>query len=60
MQNTKPVIQYSLNNEFIKEWNSYNLAAKELNLNNVAINRCLLGKTKTSGKYKWKYKKYEK
>jgi group I intron endonuclease len=59
--NIKPIIQYSLNDEYIKEWNSISDAAAFINPNNIgavrsAISDCLRGKTKKSNGYKWKYK----
>lgn len=48
------VIQYNLNNHFIKEWESIRKAQKELKI--TTIYSCLSGKRKTAGGYKWKYK----
>jgi len=49
----RPVFQYSLNGEFIKEWEGAIVVKKELGIN---INSCLQGKTKTSGGYIWRKK----
>jgi hypothetical protein len=54
----KKVIQYDLQNNFIKEWNSvkeilYYLGKKQ---NNMSIYRCLQGQLDTAYKFKWKYK----
>lgn len=54
--NSKPVIQFSLDGKIIKEWVNANIASKELNLSYKAINGCLIGKSKTSQGYIWKYK----
>lgn len=54
----KKVIQYDLENNFIREWNSVKeildyLGKKQ---NNMSIYRCLQGKLDTAYKFKWKYK----
>ena len=51
-----PVIQYSLNNEFIKEWPSAKQASKELNLQQAGIWNVINGFKNTCGKFIWKYK----
>ena len=56
ISNSKPIIQYDLNGNFIKEWVNAKVATKELNLNYPSINQCCLGNHKTSGKFKWGYK----
>jgi hypothetical protein len=50
----KPVIQYSLSGEFIKEWEGIVLAAKELKIS--GISHCCRKVNKTAGGYVWKYK----
>lgn len=52
----KEIIQKTLNDDFIREWSSIILAAKTLNLNKDGISNCLVGKSKSSGGYKWLYK----
>jgi group I intron endonuclease len=52
----KPILQYSLDNNFIKEWDSLSGAAKELNIYVGCINNCLRGRTKSSYGFVWKYK----
>ena len=52
----KPIIQYDLNGNFIKEWKSSTDAAHELNLNNVSITMCCNNKLKTSGGFIWSKK----
>lgn len=52
----KKVIQYDLNNNFIKEWNSITEVNKELKINNTSIGQCCMGKRKTAGDFIWKYK----
>ena len=52
----KPIIQYSVEGEFIREWDSATDAASFYNTNKVNITKCCLGKNKTSIGYIWKYK----
>lgn len=49
----KPVIQYSLDGDFIKEWPSQFEVYKTLKLD---INNCLKQRYRTSGGFQWKYK----
>lgn len=51
----KRVIQKSLEGNFIKEYDSINLASKENNINPSAITQCCKGNYQTSGGYKWEY-----
>ena len=52
-----PVLQFSLDDEFIAEWKSAHFAADFLNISCSAIQNCCRGETKASCGYKWKYKK---
>jgi hypothetical protein len=54
--NKKPINQYDLNGNFIREWNSTKDAANELSILDSSINRCLKGKYKRAGNYIFKYK----
>ena len=54
--NNKPILQYTKNGEFIKEWNSAREAERYYNLSSNCICSCLKEKTKSSGGYVWKYK----
>ena len=54
LANSKPIDQYDLKGNFIKEWQSVTIAAKEINLHPTSIRHCVQGKTKTSGGYIWK------
>lgn len=49
------VYQYSLNNIFIKKWESMRLAEQELKIRH--INECCKGKRKTAGGFIWKLAK---
>jgi hypothetical protein len=58
-----PVLQYDLDSNFIKEWESKGQAAEWIKqqtgkTSNIVsqIKDCILGKQKTAFKYKWKYK----
>lgn len=52
----KKIIQLDLQENFIKEFESITIAAKELNMNFTNISTCCLGKQKTAYNYKWKFK----
>lgn len=54
----KPIIQYNLNNNIIKEWVSIKQASETLNINRFSISQCLSIKInqKTAGGFIWKYK----
>jgi group I intron endonuclease len=51
-----PILQYDLQGNFIKEWLSPIIAARELLINNGSISHCLIGDNKTGGGFIWKYK----
>lgn len=51
---TKTVLQYDIQGNLIKEWNSITEATNQLKINNISA--CCAGKLKTVGGYKWKYK----
>lgn len=53
---SKPVIQLSLDNKFIKEWDSITEASKVLGCNKSLIMRVCQGKQKTAKGFHWKYK----
>ena len=51
------ILQYDLNNNFIKEWNSVASIYKELDKNGGGmISKCCTGKLKTAYGFIWKYK----
>lgn len=54
--NAIKVLQYDLNGNLIKEWNSATEAGKKLGILQQSISNCRTGKTKTAGGYIWKYK----
>lgn len=49
----KPILQYTLDGEFLREWSSATDVGREVRRN---ICHCLNGKTKTAYNYIWKYK----
>lgn len=56
---SKPVKQYTLDGEFIAEYESCVDAANELELKAGNIQRCARGERKTAHGYKWRYKGVE-
>lgn len=54
--NSKPILQFSLSGEFIREWDSATSASKELNIYQSNITNCCKSKLKTCGGFLWKYK----
>lgn len=49
------VIQLTLSNEYIKEWNSMSDAARFLGLDPSRISACCRGKRNKHGNFKWQY-----
>lgn len=54
--NCIPILQFDLNNNFIKEWTSAHKAAQELNLSQSNIWSVLNNKRKSTGNFKFKNK----
>ena len=52
----KPVLQFSKNGEFIKEFSSIHEAAQEMNTSHVSISKACNGKSKSSCGFIWKFK----
>lgn len=52
----KPIIQYDLEGNFIKEWKSATDIKNELKIDGGSIAACCKNKRKSAGKYHWKYK----
>lgn len=52
----KPVIQYTLDGEFVNEWKSATEAERQLGYRSRGITRCARGERKHAYKYIWKYK----
>lgn len=55
LKNSKKIIQFSLDGEYIKKWDSAILAAITLNINKGSICNNLKNRAKTGGGYIWKY-----
>ncbi len=51
----RKIDQFTLDNDFIKTWESATEAQRYLNISRFAIAQCLIGKNKTSGGFIWKY-----
>ena len=58
LKNAKPILQYDLNGNFIKEWSSIKDANLSLgkDKDSSSIGECCKGKKQTAYKFKWKYK----
>lgn len=52
----KVIIQYDLDNNFIREWPSATIAAQQLKLDQSTIRKCIKGIRNQTGGYKWKQK----
>ena len=52
------ILQYDLNDNFIKEWDSQTVASVALNIDKSNISKCCLRNKhhKRAGKFKWKFK----
>ncbi len=50
------VLQFDLNDKFVKEWNCLMDIRRELNYHIGNVSSCLKGNLKTYKKFKWKYK----
>lgn len=53
--NSKSVNQYSLDGEFIKQWNCISTIERELGISVNSICNCCSGKSKKAGNYIWRY-----
>ena len=52
----KPVLQYSLDGKFLKEWSCGAEAARFYNVDKSSLMRCCQGHFKKSAGFVWKYK----
>lgn len=55
-KNSKPVYQYSISGEFIREWVSSAEVERTLGIAQQSVNQCCRGVRKSSRGYKWAYK----
>jgi group I intron endonuclease len=53
---SKPVLQFTLDGIFLKEWSSKAEASKALNINPFSISNNTIGRNKSAGGYIWKNK----
>jgi len=53
--NSKPILQYSKDGKFIREWDCARDAQRKLGINNQSISSCAKGKRLSAGGYRWKY-----
>lgn len=53
---SKPIIQYDLDGNFIKEWNYIKQVVNELKILPSSISNCLKNRSKSAGGYIWRYK----
>lgn len=53
----REIIQYDLEDNFIREWDSITEVKRELNYSFCSINSVCRGKSKTANGFKWKFKK---
>lgn len=51
----KKVLQYDMNGNFVKEWNSVRQVGKELGISFTQIGACARGELKKAHNYIWKY-----
>lgn len=52
----KPILQYSLKGDFIKEWKSTSIAAENLNISRDNISRCCTGEYGQTHGFQFRYK----
>ena len=53
--NAKPILQFTLDGEFIKEWACARYAIETLGLNQASLSMCVHGRTKSCGGFKWRF-----
>ena len=53
---SKPILQYTLDGIFIRDWDSATTASKELNIFQTSITACCKGKQKSAYGFIWRYK----
>jgi hypothetical protein len=52
----KHILQYSINGDYIKEWNSLNEIEENLHINTKSVRDCCCGRQMTAKGFKWKWK----
>ena len=56
----RPVLQYDIAGNFIKEWESVTYMTTQLGFSGPCISKCCNGKQKASRGFKWSYEKVDK
>ena len=56
LYNRKPILQFTKDMVYVREWDSAKSASIELNISSCHITNCLNGRVKSSDGYCWKYK----
>lgn len=56
---SKPILQYTMNGELVREWESATVAAKSLGLDSTSIRKNCTGTYRSSQGYVWKEKAYK-
>lgn len=56
---SKVIIRYTINNEYIDEFNGCYDAERKTGINKSNINQCCLYKRNSAGGFIWRYKKYD-
>ena len=56
LKKSKPIVQFDLNGNFIREFNSAVEVEKELGIKRPNLCHACRGRVKTLGGFKWKYK----
>jgi hypothetical protein len=56
LNNKKPIIQYDLKGNIVREWASSSDAGKSLNKRSQSISECCQNKRKTAYGYNWELK----
>lgn len=56
---SRPILQYDLQGNFIKEWFGIKNASENLNIDKSNIGECCRNKRKTAGGYIWRFKERE-
>lgn len=54
---SKPILQFTLNNEFIKRWDNAVIAADTMGISRTSITNCLTGYSKKANNFIWKYER---
>lgn len=56
---SKPILQFTMEGEFVKEWIGASQVMKELGIDKASISRVCQGKKKSAGGFKWSFKEIQ-